>query len=149
MREFANTCEAIAGTTKKLEKIRIVAEYLNSRPVEEAAVSAVFLSGKPFPAWEEATLQVGGRSLWEVIGQMSGKSDAELTAAYRRLGDVGAVAGEVLGNRKRNESSVGRPTGENDRRSIESPELSVLQLKDYFQQIASSRGSTAKTVLVR
>jgi DNA ligase 1 len=77
MREFANTCEAIAATTKKLEKTRIVAEYLKSRPVEEASVSTVFLSGKPFPAWEEATLQVGGRSLWQVVGELSGKRDAE------------------------------------------------------------------------
>src|ERR1700740_1412301 len=99
MRQFAETCEAIAATTKKLEKTRIVAEYLKSWSVEEASVSAVFLSGKPFPAWEEATLQVGGRSLWQVIGELSGKSDGELTAAYRRLGDVGAVAGEVLGER--------------------------------------------------
>ena len=38
MRTLAETCEAIAATTKKLEKIRIVAEYLKSRPVEEASV---------------------------------------------------------------------------------------------------------------
>lgn len=103
MRQFAQTCEAIAATTKRLEKIQIVAEYLKSRPVEEASVSAVFLSGKPFPAFEEATLQVGGRSLWQVIGELSGKNDAELTAAYRRLGDVGAVAGDVLGSRENRE----------------------------------------------
>lgn len=64
MRRLAEACEAIAGTTKKLLKIGIVAGYLNSRTVEEAAVSAVFLSGRAFPAWEETTLQVGGRLLW-------------------------------------------------------------------------------------
>ena len=74
----------------------IVAEYLKSRTVEEASVSAVFLSGKPFPAFEETTLQVGGRVLWQVVSEVSGKSEGELTAAYRRLGDLGAVAGEVL-----------------------------------------------------
>ena len=96
MRKFAETCEAIAGTTKKLLKVGIVAEYLTSRTVEEASVSAVFLSGKPFPAWEEATLQVGGRLLWQVVSELSGKSEEELTAAYRRRGDLGSVAGDVL-----------------------------------------------------
>src|SRR5215813_10123189 len=57
MQEFAKTCEAIGATTKKLQKTAIVAGYLKSSPVDEAAVSAVFLSGRPFPAWEEATLQ--------------------------------------------------------------------------------------------
>jgi len=54
MRKFAETCEAIAGTTKKLVKVgyrRGVLEVVHV--VEEASVSAVFLSGKPFPASEE------------------------------------------------------------------------------------------------
>ena len=71
MRKFAETCEAIAGTTKKLLKIGIVAEYFRSRTVEEASVSAVFLSGRPFPAYDETTLQVGGRLLWQVLEELS------------------------------------------------------------------------------
>jgi len=79
MREFAKTCEAIGGTTKKLEKTAIVADYLKSRSVEEAAVSAVFLSGRPFPAWEETTLQIGGRSLWAIVAELAGKEEGALT----------------------------------------------------------------------
>ncbi len=96
MRKFAEACERIAGTTKKLEKIAIVADYLKSSPPEEASVAAIFLSGRPFPVWEETTLQVGGRLLWQVVEELSGKSQQELTAAYRKHGDLGAVAAEVL-----------------------------------------------------
>src|SRR5215472_7139160 len=96
MREFAKTCEAIGATTKKLQKTAIVADYLKSRSVDEAAVSAVFLSGRPFPVWEQTTLQVGGRSLWATVRELAGREDGELSPAYRRLGDLGAVAGEVL-----------------------------------------------------
>lgn len=96
MRKFAEAAERIAATTKKLEKIAIVAEYLKSRSPEEASVAAVFLSGRPFPAWEETTLQVGGRLLWQVVEELSGKSQQELTAAYRKHGDLGAAAAEVL-----------------------------------------------------
>src|SRR6266581_6094632 len=96
MQRLAQACERIASTTKKLEKIAIVAEYLKSRAPEEAAASAVFLSGRAFPLWEETTLQVGGALLWRVVAELSGKSEAELTAAYRQHGDLGAVAGEVL-----------------------------------------------------
>jgi DNA ligase-1 len=134
MRRLAETCEAIAGTTKKLLKTGIVAEDLKSRTVEEASVSAVFLSGKPFQVWEETKLQVGGRLLWQVVSELSGKSEAELTASYRRLGDLGAVAGEVLPARTP--------------RSVED-ELSVIEVEDYFRRIAEARGPAAKGTLVR
>ena len=140
MRKFAKTCEAIAATTKKLEKTRIVAEYLTSRVVREASVAAIFLSGKPFPAFEQATLQVGGRSLWRVVSELSGWSDAELTAKYRKLGDEGAVAGEALANR----------SGQNGEAPDSSrPELSVIEVEDFFRKIAGTRGPAAKAALVR
>jgi DNA ligase-1 len=130
MQRFASTCEEIAGTAKKLLKTGIVAEYLKSRTRDEAAVSAVFLSGRAFPAWEETTLQVGGRSLWQIVAELAGKSSDELTAAYRRHGDLGAVAGEVLPAR------AGQGLG-------------VLEVEGAFREIAATRGPAAKTGLAR
>src|SRR5579863_2369035 len=92
MRKFAEACDRIAGTTRKLEKTAIVADYLRSIPLEEASIAAIFLCGKAFPTWEETTLQVGGRLLWQAIEGLSGKSAQDLTAAYRKHGDLGAVA---------------------------------------------------------
>jgi len=129
MERLAATCEAIAGTTKKLQKTAIVADYLKSRTSDEAAVSAVFLSGRAFPAWEETTLQVGGRSLWQIVAELSGKSEAELTAAYRRHGDLGAVAAEALPER------AGQGLG-------------VLEVEKTFRKIAAARGPAAKAALV-
>jgi DNA ligase-1 len=128
MQKLAEACERIAGTTKKLEKIAIVADYLKARTPEEAAVSAVFLSGRAFP-WEETTLQVGGALLWRTVAGVSGKSEAELTAAYRRHGDLGAVTGDVL-----------PPAGRS---------LNVLEVQERFRQIAVARGPAAKGVMVR
>src|SRR5271170_1635477 len=96
MHRLATACEAIAGTTKKLQKTAIVADYLKSRTADEAAISAVFLSGRAFPLWEETTLQVGGSLLWRVVAELSGMDEAALTATYRKYGDLGSVAGEVL-----------------------------------------------------
>ena len=96
MQRLAEIAEAIAGTTKKLQKTALLAEYLKSRPPEEAALSTIFLSGRVFPAYEEATLQVGGSLLWKLVEELSGKTQQELTDSYRRYGDLGAVAGEVL-----------------------------------------------------
>ncbi|MCU1272143.1 MAG: ligase ATP-dependent (dnl1) [Acidobacteriaceae bacterium] len=130
MRTFAETADRIAATTKKLEKTALLAEYLKSAPVEEAAVAAVFFSGRPFPAWEETTLQVGGTLLWRIVKELSGRSDLELTAAYREHGDLGAVAGAVLPGGTETQSA-----------------LSKIRL--IFREIAAARGPAAKAVLVR
>ena len=131
MKKFASICEQAGGTTKKLEKTAIVAAYFGSSSVEEAAASATFLSGRAFPLWEETTLQVGGSLLWRVVGELSEKTEAELTASYKRLGDLGSVAAEVL-------PAAGRDS-----------DLSVLDVQRRFKEIAAARGLAAKTVLLR
>ena len=131
MLKFAETCERIAATTKKLEKVAIVGDYFRAVSPDEASVAAVFLSGRPFPVWEETTLQVGGSLLWRIVQELSGKSEVELTAAYRRLGDLGAVAGEVLQNR------VG--TGD-----LARPGQSAPEVQSHFRKIASAHGPRRK-----
>src|ERR1700678_2322988 len=130
MRKFVETAEAIAATTKKLQKIALVAEYLKLLPADEAAASAIFLSGRPFPAWEETTLQFGGRLLWRVVAELSGQAEPTLSAAYRKHGDLGAVARDVLPERA--EQGLG-----------------ILDVAEAFRQIAAARGPAGKTALVR
>ena len=136
MLSFARTCDAIAATTKKLEKTALVAAYLRSTlqssPPSEAATAAIFLSGRPFPAYEEATLQVGGALLWRVIGEVSGKSEHELTEIYRRHGDAGSVAAEALPDRP--ESALA---------------LTLTEVQRAFYEIAAARGPAAKGFLLR
>jgi DNA ligase-1 len=126
MRKFAETAEAIAATTKKLQKIALVADYLKSRTADEAVASAIFLSGRPFPAWEETTLQFGGTLLWRVVSELSGQAESALTTSYRKHGDLGSVAGEILPQR----SGQG---------------LGILEVAEIFRQIAAARGPAAKS----
>ncbi len=145
MIKLTEACERIAGTTRKLEKTAIVAEYLKSRTVEEASASAVFLSGRPFPVWEESTLQVGGSLLWRIVAEISGKSEAELSSAYRRLGDLGAVAQDVLDIDHVGTGVPARP----GRAKPGSSGLTVLDVANSFREIAAARGPAAKSALVR
>jgi DNA ligase 1 len=130
MQRLAEIGEAIGATTKKLQKTALLAEYLKSRTTEEAAISTVFLSGRAFPAYEEATLQVGGSLLWRMVEELSGKTQQELTESYRAHGDLGDVAGAVLPAR-------------------ESSGLNVFQVEQKFREIAQARGPTAKSALLR
>jgi DNA ligase-1 len=139
MLNFAQTCDAIGATSKKLEKTAVVANYLRSllrtmplhaMPQSEAATAAIFLSGRPFPTYEEATLQVGGALLWRVISDLSGKSEHELTEIYRRHGDAGSVAAEALPEKPRSN-------------------LTLTEVQRAFSEIAAARGPAAKAALLR
>jgi len=132
MQRLAQACEAIAATTKKNEKVRIVAEYFQSRTIEEAAISAIFLSGSAFPAYEEKTLQVGGTMLWSLLREVAKKSDAELSQAYRKYGDLGSAAHDVL-------LDVAPRVGS----------VNVVDVEREFQRIADTRGAAAKASFVR
>ena len=132
MQAFAQTADAVAATTKKLEKVRLVAEYFRSRPVDEAAQAAVFLSGRAFPAWEERTLQVGGTLLWRTVGEISGKGEVALTAAYRRHGDLGSAAQDVL-----------------ERTAPERSSLSVAELASAFDELARTSAAARKLSLLQ
>jgi DNA ligase-1 len=144
MIKFAEAGERIAATTKKLEKIAIVADYLKAQTPEEAAISAIFFSGRPFPVWEESTLQVGGRVLWRIVAELSGNNEAELTAAYRKHGDLGDVAEAVLAT-----AHVGTGAALLSRAEAGSADLGVRDVESKFHEIAGTRGPAAKAALTR
>src|SRR5215475_12391343 len=95
MLRFAQLLEAVAKTTKKLEKRRLVADYFRQQPVATAAQAAIFLSGDIYPAFSERTLNVGGSTVWRAVQQLTERSEQEMAQAYRRHGDVGAAAYEL------------------------------------------------------
>ena len=128
MLSFALNADRIAATSKKLEKTAIVAEYLRSLEPEDAARAALFLSGRPFPAYEEATLGVGGSLLWRAVSELSGKSDSQLRDLYRAHGDLGAVAGAALPER--------------------SSELTLSNLEQEFHTLSSTRGPVSKLAII-
>jgi DNA ligase-1 len=130
MLRFARTCDAIAATTRKLEKTALVADYVRTLSLNEAAIAAIFLSGRPFAAYDESTLQVGGALLWRVMGELSGKAEHELTEIYRKHGDAGSVAAEALPEKT---AAV----------------LSLTDVQQGFSEIAAARGPAAKASLLR
>ena len=149
MIKLAEAAERIAATSKKLEKIAIVAEYLKAHTPEEASVASIFFSGRPFPVWEETTLQVGGRVLWRIVAELSGQGDAELTAAYRKFGDLGDVAEAVLAASGNTNHAV---TGAPARPGRPMPGVASLSVSDVaarFREIAAARGPVAKAALTK
>jgi DNA ligase-1 len=133
MQLLAQAAERIAATTKKSEKTAILADYLRSLPMDEAAVAAVFLSGRAFPAFEERTLQIGGSSLWKLVTELTGGADAKLGGAYRKRGDLGAAAYDVL-------SATATP--------LKATTIKLAEMRSAFDQIAETRTAAAKSTVL-
>jgi DNA ligase-1 len=131
VQQLAETCERVGATTKKLGKTAIVADYLRSRSIDDAAISAVFLSGRAFPTFEERTLQVGGTLLWKLVVELAGGRQTALTTAYRARGDLGAAAADVL--------AATAPA---------SSTITLSEVRATFEQIAETRTAAAKLVLL-
>jgi len=92
--DFCVTANAIASTTKKLEKERLLAEYLRSLDDASLERAVVFFSGSPFPRREERVAGVGGALISDAASQVTGKSADEIWANYGRYGDAGDTIAE-------------------------------------------------------
>jgi DNA ligase-1 len=94
--QFAEVCDALAATTKKLEKRALIASYLDGLEVDDAGRAALWLCGTPFPEADARVLNVGGSLLSKAILQLSGAGQEALSESYRRSGDLGAAAADLL-----------------------------------------------------
>jgi DNA ligase-1 len=94
--QFAELCDALAATTKKLEKRAFIADYLKALSVEDAGHAALWLSGTPFAETDSQVLNIGGSLLSKAIAELSGAGQEAMSAAYRRHGDFGAASADLL-----------------------------------------------------
>ena len=96
MFRFSQLCESVSATTKKTEKIRLVAEYFRTSSPENAALAALYLCGRVFPRREERVLSIGFAILLRAVAAIAKKDPHGLAPVLRHHGDLGAGAEEIL-----------------------------------------------------
>ncbi|HEY1499747.1 MAG TPA: ATP-dependent DNA ligase [Acidobacteriaceae bacterium] len=129
--QFAELNNALAATTKKLEKRAAIAGYLKSLPVDDAARAALWLSGTPFPETDTRVLNIGGSLLSKAVAELSGATSEAMSAAYRRHGDFGAAAADLLYGHAPNSAS-----------------LTLADVESALAAIAEARGPAPKLRLL-
>jgi DNA ligase-1 len=129
----AELAESLAAEPGRLKKRAAIAEAV--RCVHEAGGSedagrlCLYLAGQPFAEADPRKLSAGGALLTRAVKQVSGCSDAQLSAAYRRHGDLGAVAAEIW---------------QRDRREC----LTLREVDEAFAAMAVARTTAARSSLV-
>ncbi len=134
--ELAALAEELAGEAGRLKKrglIEIAVARVAAASVEDAGRFCLYLAGQPFAEADPRKLNAGGALLTRAVKAVSGCSDAELTAAYRRHGDLGAAAAEVWASSD--------PTSQS--RDVGHP-LSFLEVAEAFETMAGARTTAVR-----
>jgi DNA ligase-1 len=100
----AKLAEELGGESGRLKKRAAVAEAIalahrDAPGSEDAGLFALYLAGTPFAEADTRKLNAGGALLSKALLEVSGAADIELTAAYRRHGDLGAAAFDLMQGR--------------------------------------------------
>ena len=132
LERFARTAEAVAATTKKLEKAALLGEYFQQLTDEDLARAARYFAGQQFALRDARTTNVGGSILSEALMAATGVSTENLGARYARWGDGGDVAFEVFCEAKP--------------RNL--PSLSLADTESLLARLSATRGKKAKTQLL-
>jgi DNA ligase-1 len=131
MRSFAETAERIAATGSKLEKVRLLASYLQELDETRVGVAARFFSGLIFPTWDMRVLSLGGAALWGVLQSISEATSEEMSAAWARHGDAGGAAHDIL-----------------LQACASAPGVDLLDVVHTFESIASASSSAERAALL-
>jgi DNA ligase-1 len=129
--DFAIIGEAIAATPAKLEKTRLLSDYLRGLTSEQLPIATTYFTGRAFAQSDPRILQVGWAVIFSALQDATKIEDTELHRIASKHGDAGKSAFEVLD---------GRTT----------PQLfSIVESAGLFQNLHRARGPIAKAKLLR
>jgi ATP-dependent DNA ligase len=128
LEQFSRTAEAVAATTKKLEKARLLGEYFEHLDDEDLARASRYFAGQQFAQSDVRTTNVGGSILSEAMCLATGVSPETLGPLYARWGDAGDVAFEIF--------AEARPRN--------SPSLALADTELLLSRLSTTRGKKAK-----
>lgn len=126
---FAATANAIASTTKKSEKERILAELFRSLDDASLERAAVFFSGSPFPRREERVTGVGGATIGDAVAEATGRTHDEVWEPWPKYADPGDTIAESFPDDP-------------------SRDITLSELGEYFERLSATQGANAKKELL-
>ena len=132
LERFARTAEAVAATTKKLQKAALLGDYFQQLTDDDLARAARYFAGQQFALSDARTTNVGGSILSQALCLATGIEPESLGPRYARWGDGGDVAFEVF-----SESKPGNQ-----------PSLSLAETESLLTLLSATRGKNAKTQLL-
>jgi len=132
LQTFAECAEAVAATTKKLEKAAILGEYLNTLSDPDLTRAARYFAGQQFAQNDARTTNVGGSIISTALSEATGFSAEDLSPRWVRLGDPGDVAEEIV----------------KEARHTFNPTITLAETESLISRLSETRGIKNKTALL-
>ena len=132
LQDFAETAEAIAATTKKLEKAAILGKYLKTLSDPDLNRATRYFSGQQFAQADSRTTNVGGSIISAALSEATGFSGDDLYPRYVRLGDPGELAEEIV----------------KEARQSLPPTITLVETESLITRLSDTRGIKNKTALL-
>ena len=129
--DFSNVGEDIRAIPAKLEKVRLLSDYLRSLTSEQLPIATTYFTGRAFAQSDPRILQVGWSIIFRALQDATKIGDSEFHGIAGRHGDAGKSAFEVL-----------------DGRTAPQP-FTILESAELFQNLQRARGPIAKAKLLR
>src|SRR5262245_48429383 len=93
---LAEVLEALRATRSRLEKRRLLVDYLQALPDDALPLAVTYLVGRPFPRGDGRTLSLGGATLDAALRVARPElTDERVSGAWRRHADAGDAAAEL------------------------------------------------------
>ena len=132
LQAFAECAEAVAATTKKLEKAALVGAYLETLSDPDLTRAARYFAGHQFALNDARTTNVGGSIISAALSEATGFRPEDLYPRYVRLGDPGDLAAEIIKEVKRTSQ----------------PTLTLAETESLIVRLSETRGIKNKTALL-
>jgi DNA ligase 1 len=129
--DFAEVGESIGATPGKLEKVRLLANYLRTLDDDQLPIATTYFTAHAFAQNDPRTLQVGGSIIYRAIMGAAKLGEAEFRRTAYSHGDAGKTAFEILEGR-----TNPRP-------------FTILQSHEFFKALQQRRGPIAKKELLQ
>ena len=91
-KELVNIYSKLEKTTKRLEKVDIISEFLKKINKENLSKVINLLQGKVYADWEELKLGMSERLILKVINKSTGISQDKVEMLWKKRGNLGMVA---------------------------------------------------------
>ena len=132
LQRFAECAEAVAATTRKLEKAAILGSYLETLSDPDLTRAARYFAGHQFAQNDARTTNVGGSIISAALSDATGFSGEDLYPRYVRLGDPGELAEEIVKETKR----------------VVQPSITLAETESLIARLSETRGIKNKTALL-
>lgn len=132
LQSFAECAEAVAATTRKLQKAAILGSYLETLTDADLSRAARYFAGHQFASTDARTTNVGGSIISAALSEATGFNPEDLYPRYVRLGDPGELAEEVI---------------KEARRSTQ-PTITLAETESLITRLSETRGIKNKTALL-